>query len=140
MRRASRLAAVAVAAALAFLSMPSAAVAAPVKAPRATVLARSVRVEWPALKAPRRFVVRSLVMRRDERVVATLSKRARSFDDDAIAVGHTHTYALSLIGTLRRRAAESRAFSLTVRVPSYLVGAANVDITPAGVVNLGGSG
>jgi hypothetical protein len=134
-----------VVAALIVSGVPAAASAVPVaKAANnrysATVLRRSVRVSWTTQAGPRAFRARSLVMRRDGVVVARLSTRARQFDDAAVRVGETHTYALSLLGTQRHRRAEVTAFSLSVRVPAYLAGAANRDITPTGVVNVGGNG
>jgi hypothetical protein len=106
----------------------------------ATVQRRSVLVQWSGLKAPRGMKVRSLVVRRDGVAVARLSTRALSFNDERVNVQETHEYALSLSGTQRRRTIEWLAFRVQAQLPSYLVGAANRDITPVGTINLGGFG
>jgi hypothetical protein len=52
----------------------------------------------------------------------------RSYDDTTAAPQSTHTYTVG------------RSRPVSVRMPDYLVGAATADITPTGVVNLGGNG
>ncbi|HUR52114.1 MAG TPA: hypothetical protein VMZ11_08325 [Mycobacteriales bacterium] len=67
-------------------------------------------------------------VRRDGRVIARVAATARRYDDRSAAPQATHTYQ---VGSSR---------PVRVRTPDYLVGAATADITPQGVVNLGGFG
>jgi hypothetical protein len=87
----------------------------------ATVTDTAVHLAWsrPAAGA---------TVQRDGAVIATVPAGVRSFDDRTATPQGTHTYQVGSAGPV------------TVRMPGYLVGAATADITPAGVVNLGGNG
>jgi hypothetical protein len=65
---------------------------------------------------------------RDGAAIGRVPNGATSFDDSAAAPQMTHRYQVG------------RSATVQVRMPDYLVGAATEDITPTGVVNLGGNG
>ena len=71
---------------------------------------------------------------RDGNVIASLGLSDTSFEDTAAAPAAVHRY--QVVRTDRKGTAEA----VSVTTPDYLVGAATRDITPSGVVNLGGFG
>jgi hypothetical protein len=87
----------------------------------ATVTDTAVHLAWQG----RGNVV---LVRRDGVVIGRVPISAKAFDDTTAEPQATHTYQ---VGTSRL---------VSVRMPSYLIGAATADITPTGVVNLGGFG
>ena len=91
---------------------------------RATVTDEAVHLAWPG---------RAEVVLRDGVEIASLRKGATSFDDTGATPGTSHAYRVAARGSERAR-------PVSVTLPTYRVGAASRDITPAGVVNLGGYG
>jgi hypothetical protein len=87
---------------------------------KAALTDTAVHLTWSRPKAPVTVV-------RDGRVIARLAAGASSYDDRSATPQATHTYQVG-------------ASRVTVRTPDYLVGAATADLTPTGVVNLGGNG
>jgi hypothetical protein len=77
---------------------------------------------------------RADVVLRDGVVIADVNPKAVSFDDRGATPATSHTYRVA------RFDAVGLLHAVTVRTPSYLVGAASRDITPTGVVNQGGYG
>ncbi len=95
---------------------------------RATVTdGTDVHLGFPSLTRP-------AVVLRDGAEVASLGRGAKGYDDATARPGRSYTYRLAVRGPERADAA------VQVTTPSYLVGAATRDITPDGVVNLGGFG
>ncbi|MGZ6827807.1 MAG: hypothetical protein ACXVGH_13550, partial [Mycobacteriales bacterium] len=88
---------------------------------------RSVHLAFPALP-------RAGVLLRDGRVLASVPRGATAADDGTAQPGSSYSYRVAVPGPARSGGA------VAVRTPSYLVGAATRDITPTGVVNLGGFG
>jgi hypothetical protein len=76
-----------------------------------------------------------VVVMRDGQQVATVPGGRTSYDDPTAAPGALHVYR---VGHPDARGRSTGGVS--VRTPDYLVGAATRDITPTGVVNLGGFG
>src|SRR4051812_6224796 len=91
------------------------------------VLDKGVQLTWTPVRGT------SVVVIRDERTVAALRPGATGWLD-ATPLPGTHRYEVV------RHDGTGPAKPLIVRAPSYLVGAANRDITPVGVVNQGGYG
>ena len=79
---------------------------------------------------------KDLVVLRDGAVVGHVAKDQTSYDDTTATPQATHTYR---VGELKKGPDRSTA-GVRVTTPDYLVGAATRDITPSGVVNLGGFG
>jgi hypothetical protein len=91
---------------------------------RATLTDTAVHLTWQG---------HADVVVRDGAVLAQLPKGATSFDDTGATPGAAHTYRVATRGSERAR-------PVHISTPAYKVGAASRDITPAGVVNLGGYG
>nr|MDP9102162.1 hypothetical protein [Actinomycetota bacterium] len=89
----------------------------------------AVRLTWQAGDPGRRVEVV-----RDGAVLATLPGGSTTFDDRALAPGAAYRYQVGV----PTPGGSTRVTLL--RTPAYLVGAATRDITPVGVVNLGGFG
>jgi hypothetical protein len=107
----------------------------------AAVGTRSVVLHWDPVAFPPGVHDRSVVVRRDGAVVAALPSGTTAYDDAAAQTGERHTYTVVAQATRGTHAVDSAPSApATVRLPGYLVGAATADITPAGVVNLGGFG
>jgi len=88
----------------------------------------SVHLTWPR-------TAKSLVVLRDGVTIGTVPKGQTSYDDRSAKPATTPTYRVAI----RDKKAKTTS-GVRVRVPNYLVGAATGDITPTGVVNLGGFG
>ena len=99
----------------------------------ATVEAQSVGLSWTAAEgdAPLQVV-------RDGAVLDTLPPGTTSYDDRAVAPGKTYGYRVAQ--DKPGRGPRTTPVLVTVTIPAYLVGAANRDISPDGVVNVGGFG
>src|SRR4051794_12550627 len=134
------------AAVLTLLCLATTAFAAPpdIAAPtglKASVGARSVELGWAAATFPAGVTPQELVVRRDGDRVATLPPGATAFGDEHVSPGDSHTYTVQAAGTRAgRRVTSPESAPVSISLPAYLVGAATRDITPAGVVNLGGFG
>lgn len=84
---------------------------------------------------------KSIVVRRDGAVVTTLPAAATSYADTTATTGASHVYTIAAHATRGSHTIDSAPSSpASVRLPSYLVGAATADITPDSRVNLGGFG
>lgn len=97
----------------------------------AAVEARSVALDWTATD-------HALQVLRDGAVLATLPAGTTSYDDAAVTPGATYGYRVAAVKPGRGGA--TPPVVLPVTLPDYLVGAANRDITPGGIVNVGGFG
>lgn len=107
----------------------------------ARVGARSVELSWQSGGYPPGVTSPAVVVSRDGAAVATLPPSATSYSDAAVTTGSRHVYTVA--DTARRGAltlTSPPSNAAGVQLPPYLVGAATKDITPAGVVNLGGFG
>lgn len=78
---------------------------------------------------------KDLVVVRDGVVVGQVAPGAASYDDTSANPQSSYLYR---VGQLRKGAGE--VVGIRVSTPDYLVGAATRDITPTGIVNLGGFG
>jgi hypothetical protein len=107
----------------------------------ATVATQSVRLAWDPVAFPRGTSDTAVLVLRDGADIASLPADATSYDDADVVTGQAHTYTVEARATRGHTASTSAPSApATVRLPGYLVGAATADITPAGVVNLGGFG
>ncbi len=84
------------------------------------------RLTWRPRSGPVQVV-------RDGAVLATLGAGAASFLDREVAPGEVHDYQVGHRGP-------GAVFVVSLRLPGYKVGGAVRDITPTGIVNLGGFG
>jgi len=104
----------------------------------ATVAAQTVNVTWtPPAVAPRDTRGSAIAVSRDGALVASLPLSATRYTDAAVRPGSRHTY---VVDTVTPHDGTAAAAPVSVTLPAYLVGAAWRDITPTGVVNLGGYG
>lgn len=95
---------------------------------------QGARLTWTAADAED-----ALAVVRDGVVLAELPGGTTSYDDLTVAPATTYTYRVGTVsGKKDKHAAPPVTVSLTT--PSYKVGAATADISPEGVVNLGGFG
>jgi hypothetical protein len=102
---------------------------------------RDVQVTWSPEAFPNGTTTDRIEVRRDGVAVASLDGTATSWTDPQLAPGRSHSYVLVAHATRGPRTLDSApSAAATVTLPSYLVGAATTDITPATVVNLGGFG
>ncbi len=108
---------------------------------RAAVQDDGVRLTWSPQrngkgegKGARKVIDTGLTVERDGSYLTGLTLRATSFVDTTAAPGRSHSYRV----VRDDRRGTSRP--VTVTTPTYLVGAATRDITPTGIVNLGGFG
>jgi len=102
---------------------------------------RDVQVTWSPEAFPNGTTADRIEVRRDGVAVASLDGTATSWTDPQLAPGRSHSYVLVAHATRGPRTLDSApSAAATVTLPSYLVGAATTDITPATVVNLGGFG
>jgi hypothetical protein len=107
----------------------------------ASVGERAVELRWNAAAYPAGATQRAIVVRRDGLTIATLGGGATSFSDARVEPGSVHRYTVA--STMRlggSRFVGGQSAPVSVRLPDYLVGAAQRDITPDGKVNLGGFG
>jgi hypothetical protein len=107
----------------------------------ARVGARSVELAWQPGGYPPGVTSPAVVVNRDGAVIATLAPSATSYSDSAVTTGARHVYTVAdtaVRGSLKLSSPPSNAVG--VQLPAYLVGAAIRDITPSGVINLGGFG
>ena len=95
---------------------------------KATLTDTAVHLQWAKAAA-------GLVVLRDGSLIGQVKRGAKAFDDPTASPHATHVYR---VGTPRHGGPAGRGVSVTT--PDYLVGAATKDITPSGVVNLGGFG
>jgi hypothetical protein len=95
---------------------------------RASMTDHAVHLTW-------RRSASDLVVLRDGVVVAHLKHGTTGYDDTTAAPAARHTYR---VGELHKGAPAGAGVVITT--PDYLVGGAVRDITPTGVVNLGGFG
>lgn len=136
----------AVAACLAAGALVQAAVAGPPALPApagvtATVVARHVHVGWQPVDVPAGLTGAAVDVLRDGQVLTTVPTGTTSYDDGDVAPAETHTYAVVVTAERGGHPVDSAPSApARVRLPDYVVGAATADITPAGVVNLGGFG
>jgi hypothetical protein len=95
---------------------------------RASVQDAGVRLQWTR-------AAHDLVVLRDGASVGRVRAGATSFTDTGASPQRRHTYRVG-----RPSRAHASRPGLAVTTPDYRVGAASKDITPTGVVNLGGFG
>jgi hypothetical protein len=108
--------------------------------PKVVVADRAVELTWGGPTYPRRATARTVVVRRDGLVVGRATTRG-PYRDTAVLPGQRHSYTLTAEAVVAgRHVSSAPSAPLTVTLPNYLVGAATADITPVGVVNLGGFG
>ena len=74
------------------------------------------------------------VLLRDGAVIADIDRGATQVDDTTALPAHSYAYRVALPGP------DKEQHPVLVTTPGYFVGAATRDITPTGVVNLGGFG
>lgn len=104
----------------------------------ATVVTQAVNVTWtPPTVAARDTRGSFVAVSRDGAGLAWLPLSATRYTDTAVRPGSHHSYVLS---TVTPHDGTAAAAPVSVTLPAYLVGSAWRDITPAGVVNLGGYG
>ncbi|MCW2681352.1 MAG: Alkaline ceramidase domain protein [Frankiales bacterium] len=101
----------------------------------AAVEGRAVGLDWSPLDSDR-----DLQVLRDDAVVATLPAGSTSYDDAAVRPGRTYAYRVAVRKPGKPGKPKATPRPVPVTLPEYLVGAANRDISPAGVVNVGGFG
>src|SRR5438105_5618040 len=107
----------------------------------ARVAARSVSLSWQSGGYPPGVTSPAVVVQRDGVAIATLPPSATAYSDSAVTTGSRHVYTVAdtaTRGALKLTSPSSNAAGVVL--PAYLVGAATRDITPSGVVNLGGFG
>ncbi|MCU1587865.1 MAG: hypothetical protein JWN31_1358 [Frankiales bacterium] len=94
---------------------------------RAGMIDHAVHLTWlPARQ--------DVVVLRDGKLVARLKAGTKAYDDAGAAPQARHIYRVGEVG----RGRSGRGVAITT--PDYLIGGATRDITPTGVVNLGGFG
>ncbi len=98
----------------------------------AVVEGRAVGLDWAAGDSER-----DLQVLRDGAVVATLPAGSTSYDDASVRPGRTYGYR---VATAKPGRVKDEPVVVPVTLPAYLVGAANRDVTPDDVANLGGFG
>ncbi len=107
----------------------------------ARVGSRSVDLTWQSGGYPPGVSQPAVVVTRDGAPVAALAGNATSYSDGAVAPGARHVYTVADTAVRGSRTLTSPPSApVGVVLPGYLVGAATRDITPSGVVNLGGYG
>jgi len=97
---------------------------------RAVMTDKAVRLQWQPTR-------RDLVVLRDGAVIGRVGPGAASFDDVGASPQTSPVYR---VGELRRAGAAAVTAGARVATHDYKVGGAVRDITPKGVVNLGGFG
>jgi len=123
---------------------PAAPAAQPLSPPSglgATVGARSIDLSWQPATFPNGAGERTYVVKRDGRTIASVPGTTTALSDTAVAAGEEHRYTVA--SAFRRggtRTVSADSAPVVAKLPAYLVGAATRDITPTGVVNLGGFG
>lgn len=100
----------------------------------ATVESQSVALAWTPADNDH-----ELQVLRDGALLATLPAGSTSYDDAAVSPGASYSYRVAS-ATPGRSGRKLEPVVVSVTLPSYLVGAANRDISPGGVVNVGGFG
>ena len=98
----------------------------------AAVEDRAVGLDWTAPDSDR-----ELQVLRDGAVLATLPAGSTSYDDSSAQPGRTYGYR---VATAKPGRVKGDPVVVPVTLPAYLVGAASRDISPEGLVNLGGFG
>ncbi|MGH2754327.1 MAG: hypothetical protein ACRDLB_07815 [Actinomycetota bacterium] len=106
----------------------------------AEVVERTVELSWDPVAWPNGAKDRVLSVERDGSIVATVPPEAASYTDDAIAPEDSHSYRIIASATFGTHDLSASSALVHVGLPAYLVGAAARDITPGGLVNLGGFG
>ena len=107
---------------------------------RAEVVERTVVLSWDAVAWPNGVKDRALSVERDGSEIAAIPPEATSYTDTEIAPDAAHTYRIIASATFGVHELSASSAPVHVGLPSYLVGAAARDITPGGIVNLGGFG
>lgn len=95
---------------------------------RATMTDHSVRLSFPRAN-------KDLVVLRDGVIVARIKNGTTGYDDKSALPARRHVYR---VGAISKGAPAKSGVAITT--PDYLVGGAVRDITPRGIVNLGGFG
>ena len=95
---------------------------------RASVTDHAVHLQWPRTRS-------DVVVLRDGVLIGHVKHGLSSYDDKGATPAHRHVYR---VGELAKTAPARAGVSVTT--PDYLVGGAVRDITPSGIVNLGGFG
>ncbi|HZN14411.1 MAG TPA: hypothetical protein VFB78_09110, partial [Acidimicrobiales bacterium] len=100
---------------------------------------RAVEVHWSSPRFPRGATQRRVALLRDGKTVATST--GGPLRDAAVGLGQRLTYTVVAQATVRRKQVQSAPSTAeTIQLPAYFVGGGTADITPAGLVNLGGFG
>ena len=97
----------------------------------AAVQGRAVALSWTSSDRPVQVL-------RDGAVVATLPAGSTAYQDAAVAPASTYSYRVA--APKPGRGGGTAPVLVPVTTPGYLVGSADRDITPRGVVNIGGFG
>ncbi len=100
----------------------------------AEVVDTGVALSWESIARGNAHLDEPLQVVRDGAVIADVEHVATSYEDRSARPGTTHSYQVV------RTDKKGVASSVRVTTPEYLVGAATRDITPDGIVNLGGFG
>jgi hypothetical protein len=129
-------------AALACLALPAGASAARPTGLTATVGQRGVDLHWDPVTVADGVENAEVVVRRDGYKVGEADAADTSYsDENYIWPGARYRYTIETVGTRDGDTVRSeRSKKAVVELPPYFVGAATEDITPTGVVNLGGFG
>lgn len=107
----------------------------------AMVAERSVLISWSPVNFPAELSEPRIVVMRDGVTIASLPPDAAAYEDGSVAPGERLTYTVAAEATYNAAPVRSLpSEEATVELPDHLVGAAQADITPDGVVNLGGFG
>ena len=107
----------------------------------ATVGTRTVDLRWAPVAFPGGTKNATIQITRDGTLLTTVPGASTSYQDGSVATGQSHSYVLTATGTVGNKNLTSPpSNTATVTLPGYLVGAANADITPVGIVNQGGFG
>ena len=127
--------------ALAALALPAAASAARPTGLTASVGQREVDLNWDPVTVGAGVADAQVVIRRYGRVLARVPASDTAFADTDIWPGAWYRYTIETVGTRDGDTVRSdRSAVAKVALPAYYVGAATADITPTGIVNLGGFG
>jgi hypothetical protein len=129
-------------AALVCLALPAGASAARPTGLTATVGQRGVDLHWDAVTLADGVQDAKVVVRRNGYKVGETNAADTSYsDENFIWPGSRYRYTIETVGTRDGDTVRSeRSKKAVVELPPYFAGAATEDITPTGVVNLGGFG